>query len=106
MPRSLNTRNAFRVSLSPSTSGNRFCFMTTTLLVSGGMPFAKRAAQGSPNHFFFAASPAFVKAGIFDQDGQVVAAPVVAAVRTGWAARDVVPADRPHRRYVLQNAEF
>jgi hypothetical protein len=33
------------------------------------MPFANRAAQGSPNHFFGAASPAFVKTGIIDQDG-------------------------------------
>ena len=65
-----------------------------------------RAAEGSPNHLLGAASPAFVKAWIFDQDGQVVAAPVVATVRTGGTARDVIPADLPHRPYVLQNAKF
>ena len=70
------------------------------------MPYANRAAEGSPNHLFGAASPAFVKAGIFDQDGQVVTAPVVATVRAGWAARDVVPADLPHGTHVFQNAEF
>ena len=54
-----------------------------------------RAAEGSPNHLFGAASPAFVKAGIFNQDGQVVTAPVVPTVRAGWATRDVVPANLP-----------
>src|ERR1019366_3104638 len=77
-----------------------------TLLVSGGMPYANRAAEGSPNHLFGAASPAFVKAGIFDQDGQVVAAPVVSTVRTRWTACDVIPADLPHGTHVFQNAEF
>src|ERR1035441_6484514 len=107
MPRSFNTRNACRVSLRPSTSGNRFCFMTTKLsLVSGGMPYTNRAAEGSPNHLLGAASPAFVKAWVFDQDGQVVTAPVVATVRAGWATRDVVPANLPHGAHVLQNAKF
>src|SRR5271165_5738340 len=68
---------------------------STTLLVSGGMPYTNRVAEGSPNHLFGASSPAFVKAGIFDQDGQVVAAPVVSTVRTRWTACDVVPADLP-----------
>src|SRR5664279_186693 len=77
-----------------------------TLLVSGGMPYADRAAEGSPNHLFGAASPAFVKAGIIDQDGQVVTAPVVSTVRTGWAACDVIPADLPHGAHVFQNTEF
>src|SRR5271165_6650303 len=63
------------------------------LLVSGGMRYTNRAAQGSPNHLLGAAGPAFVKAGIFDQDGQVVTAPVVSAVRTRGTARDVVPSD-------------
>ena len=70
------------------------------------MPHANRAAEGGPNHLFGAASPAFVKAGIVDQDGQVVAAPVVSTVRAGWATRDVVPANLPDPPYVLQNAEF
>src|ERR1019366_5579818 len=107
IPRPFSTRSACRESLSPITSGNRFCFMTTTLSLSlGGMPYANRAAEGSPNHLFGASSPAFVKAGIFNQDGQVVAAPVVATVRAGGTACDVFPADLPHRPYVLQNAEF
>src|SRR5271157_3572530 len=67
-----------------------------TLLASGGMPYVNRAAEGSPNHLLGASGPAFVKARIFDQDGQVVAAPVVATLRAGWASRDVVPADLPH----------
>jgi len=70
------------------------------------MPYANRAAEGSPNHLFGAASPAFVKAWVFDQDGKVVAAPVVATVRAGWAPRDVVPANLPHGTHVLQNAKF
>src|ERR1039458_8174473 len=77
-----------------------------TLLVSGGMPYADRATEGSPNHLLGAPCPAFVKAGIFNQDGQVVAAPVVSTVRAGWATRDVVPANLPYHPYVLQNAEF
>src|SRR5664279_3546681 len=77
-----------------------------TLLVSGGMPHANRATEGSPNHLFGAASPAFVKTWIVDQDGQVVTAPVVPTVRAGWATRDVVPANLPDPPYVLQNAEF
>src|SRR5271166_5625554 len=76
------------------------------LLVSGGMPYANRAAQGGPNHFLRAACPAFVKAWILDQDGQVVAAPVVTTVRAGGTARDVVPTNLSHRPDVLQNAEF
>src|SRR5271157_2667588 len=79
---------------------------SNTLLVSGGMPYVNRAAEGSPNHLFGAASPAFVKARIFDQDGQVVAAPVVSTVRAGGTARDVVSANLPHDPHVLQNAEF
>src|ERR1017187_8653083 len=107
MPRSFSTRSACRDSLSPSSSGNRFCFMTTTLsLVLGGMPYTNRMSQGSPNHLLGATSPAFVKAGIFDQDGQVVAAPVVSTVRAGWATSDVVPANPPDPPYVLQNAKF
>src|SRR5271166_6154049 len=77
-----------------------------TLLVSGGMPYVNRAAEGSPNHLFGAASPALVKAWVFDQDGQVVAAPVVATVRAGGTPHDVVPADLPHGTHVFQNAEF
>src|SRR5271166_3456527 len=77
-----------------------------TLLVSGGMPYVNRAAEGSPNHLFGAASPAFVKAWILDQDGQVVAAPVVTTVRAGGTARHVVPTNLSHRPDVLQNAEF
>src|ERR1035441_8976463 len=76
------------------------------LLVSGGMPFANRATEGSPNHLLGAPSPAFVETWIFDQDGQVVAAPVVATVRTRWTACDVVPADLSHGTHVFQNAEF
>src|SRR5271166_6094671 len=107
MPRSFSTRSARRVSLSPSASENRSCFMTTTLSLSlGGMPYTNRAAEGSPNHLLGAASPAFIKAGIFDQDGQVVAAPVVSTVRTRWTACDVIPADLPHGTHVFQNAEF
>src|ERR1035441_6011308 len=32
-----------------------------TLLVSGGMPYADRATEGSPNHLLGAPCPAFVK---------------------------------------------
>src|SRR5208337_347349 len=67
-----------------------------TLLVSGGMTYTNRAAEGSPNHLLGAAGPAFVKPWIFDQDGQVVAASVVATVRAGGTARDVVSANLPH----------
>src|SRR5271165_4755039 len=77
-----------------------------TLLVSGGMPHTNRVAEGSPNHLLRAAGPAFVKAGIFDQDAQVVTAPVVSTVRTRWTACDVIPADLPHGTHVLQNAKF
>src|SRR5271166_1405219 len=72
-----------------------------TLLVSGGMPYVNRAAEGSPNHLFGAASPAFVKAGIVDQDGQVVTAPVVATIRARGTACDVVPANLSYRPYML-----
>jgi hypothetical protein len=80
--------------------------MTTTLSLSQA-ECRTRIGQprASSNHLLGAASPAFVKTGIFDQDGQVVAAPVVATVRAGWTARDVVPADLPHGTHVLQNAK-
>ena len=65
-----------------------------------------RAAEGSPNHLFGAASPAFVKAGIVDQDGQVVAAPVVSTVRAGGTPRDIVAPNLSNVPHVLQNAEF
>jgi hypothetical protein len=65
------------------------------------MQYANRAAEGSPNHLLGAASPAFVKPWIFDQDGQVVANAVVATVRAGGTARDVVPTDLPNRPDVL-----
>src|SRR5271157_1814507 len=77
-----------------------------TLLVSGGMPYVNRVAEGSPNHLLGAASPAFVKAGIVDQDGQVVTAPVVSTIRTRWTACGVIPADLPHGTHVFQNAKF
>src|SRR5271166_3018313 len=77
-----------------------------TLLNSGGMPYVNRVAKGSTNHLLGAASPALVKAGIFDQDGQVVTAPVVPTVRAGGTACDVIPADLPHGTHVVQNAEF
>src|SRR5664279_1429607 len=77
-----------------------------TLLVSGGMPYADLVAEGNPNHLLGASSPAFVKAGIVDQDGQVVTAPVVSRVRTRWTACDVIPADLPHGTNVFQNAKF
>src|SRR5271165_176508 len=77
-----------------------------TLLVSGGMPYVNRAAEYRTNHLFGAASPAFVKAWVFDQDGQVVTAPVVSTVRAGGTARDVVPTNLSYRPDVLQNAEF
>src|SRR5664279_3046494 len=77
-----------------------------TLPVSGGIPYANRAAECGTNHLLGASSPAFVKAGIFDQDGQVVAAPVVSTVRTRRTACDVIPADLPHGTHVFQNAEF
>jgi len=70
------------------------------------MPYANRTAKGSPNHLFAAASPAFVKAWIFDQDGQVVAAPVVARVCAGRTSRDVIPANLPDLPNMLQNSEF
>ena len=70
------------------------------------MPYTNRATEGGPNHLFGAARPALVKAGIFDQDGQVVTAPVVPTVRTRWTACDVIPADLPHDTQVFQNAEF
>ena len=53
-----------------------------------------------------ATSPAFVKAGIFDQDGQVVAAAVVARIRARWTSCHIVPANLPHRPHVLQNAKL
>ena len=70
------------------------------------MPYANRAAEGSANHLFGAARPAFVKALIFDQDGQVVANAVVTTVRARGAPGDVIPTDLPNRPDVLQNAEF
>jgi hypothetical protein len=70
------------------------------------MPYSNRVAEGSPNHLLGAASPAFVKTGIVDQDGQVVTAPVVSTVSAGWATHDVIPANLPDPPYVLQNAEF
>src|SRR5664280_2537414 len=79
---------------------------TLLVSVSGGMPYANRATEGSPNHFLGAPCPAFVETRIFDQDGQVVTAPVVATVRAGGTPRDVVPANLPDPPYVLQNAKF
>src|SRR5664280_1763994 len=77
-----------------------------TLLVSGGMPYANWAAEGSPNHLLGAASPAFVKTWIVDQDGQVVTAPIVATVRAGGTARDIVAPDLAYFPHVVLNAKF
>src|SRR5271157_1880183 len=76
-----------------------------TLLVSGGMPYVNRAAEGSPNHLLGAAGPAFVKTWIVDQDGQIVTAPVVATVRAGGTARDVVPSNLSNSTNVRQDAK-
>src|SRR5208337_3783630 len=104
IPRSFNTRCSCRDSLNPNSSGNRFCFMTTTLSLSlGGMPHANRATEGCPNHLLGAPRPAFVKAWIFDQDGQVVANAVVATVRAGGTAGDVVSSNLPHGTDVRQD---
>jgi len=78
--------------------------MTTTLSLSlGGMPHANRATDGCPNHLLGAPRPAFVKAWIFDQDGQVVANAVVATVRAGGTAGDVVFSNLPHGTDVRQD---
>src|SRR5208283_1596375 len=76
-----------------------------TLLVLGGLPHTNRAAEGSTNHFLGAACPAFVKTWVLDQNGQVVAAPVVARIRAGWTARDIVPSNLPHSTDVRQDAK-
>src|SRR6516164_1423865 len=76
------------------------------LLFLCGMPSANRTTKGSANHLFGAASPTLVKAWIFDQDGQVVAAPVVPTVSARRTACDVIPANLPRRPHVLQNAKF
>src|SRR5215469_2829645 len=64
------------------------------------------AAKGCPNHFSRAAGPTFVKAGIFDQDGQVISTPVVPGLRARRTARNIVPADLSYASDVFQNAEF
>ena len=63
-------------------------------------------AEGRPNHVLRAARPAFVKAWVFDQDGQVVTAPIVPGVRAGWTARDIVAPDPSDFLHMVQNAEF
>ena len=77
-----------------------------TLLFLGGLPYSNRTAKCSPNHLLGTASPAFVKSWVFDQDGEVVADTVVATVRTGGTARDVVPANLAPRLHVLQDAKL
>ena len=49
-------------------------------------------ANGSTNHFLRAACPAFVLARVTDRDGEVVARPIMARLRTGRTLRVVVPA--------------
>src|SRR6516165_11223681 len=71
-----------------------------------GMSYANRTSEGSPNHLLSAARPAFIEPRIFDQDGQVVAAPVVARVCAGRTSRDVIPANLPDLPNMLQNSEF
>src|SRR5215469_12150446 len=49
-------------------------------------------ANRSTNHFLRTACPAFVLARITDRDGEVIARPVMARLRTGRTLRVVVPA--------------
>jgi len=67
------------------------------------MPHANRTTEGCPNHLLGAPRPAFVKPRVFDQDGQVVANAVVATVRAGGTAGDVVFSNLPHGTDVRQD---
>ena len=49
-------------------------------------------ANSHTNHFFRAACPAFVLARVTDRDGEVVARPIIARLRTGRTLGVVVPA--------------
>src|SRR5271157_745568 len=49
-------------------------------------------ANSRTNHFLRAACPAFVLAWIADRDGEIIASPVIARLRTGRTLRVVVPA--------------
>src|SRR5215469_15138605 len=62
-------------------------------------------AQGSANHFSRAACPTFVEARVLDQDRQIVAAPVMARLRTRRTTPHVVPPRSSHLSYVIQNPE-
>jgi predicted oxidoreductase len=73
-------------------------------MVEGGLNW-NRVTEGRPNHLLRAPRPAFVKAWIFDQDGQVVPAPVVPQLGTSGTASEIVPADFAYFSYVFQNAK-
>jgi hypothetical protein len=49
--------------------------------------------DGRANHLLRAASPTLVKARILNEDGQVIRTAVMAGLRAGRAATDVIPAD-------------
>ena len=49
-------------------------------------------AHSRTNHFFRTACPAFVLARVTDRDGEVVARPIMARLRTGRTLGVVVPA--------------
>src|SRR6516162_9520230 len=78
----------------------------TLLFGLGRMTNSNGMAEGRANHVPCAARPTFVKAWIFDQDGQVVTAPVVPGVSTGRTARDIIPANLSHSPHVVENAEL
>src|SRR5215813_7540064 len=71
-----------------------FCLLIT---------YTNRADECNANHFFQTACPTLVESGIFNQDRQIVAAPVMALLCTRRTTPHVFPADSPHFTYVVQN---
>src|ERR1700756_2076412 len=65
-----------------------------------------RVTECRPNPLLRATSPTFVKARILDEDRQVITAAVMAGLRAGRAATDVVPADLSHLAHLIQNPEL
>src|SRR5690349_7268728 len=71
----------------------------------GYLPCSDGMAHCFPDHFLGAASPALVEPRVADQNREIVAAPVMTRLRTGWALRHIVPPDLPDFSNVLQDVE-
>src|SRR5215469_3969750 len=72
----------------------------------GCLPRPDGMAHCRTNHFLGATRPALIKPGVTDQNREIVGAPVMTRLRTGWASRHIVPPNFPDFSNVPQDVEY